>query len=530
MNTEPVAMAPDRAPSSLEGATVGGGRFRVGAELGRGGMSEVYRAFDAERGQEVALKVIAARYVGRPERERRFLNEASFARRVAGEAHVVTVWDDGVLSDRGDRPFMTMEVIEGPTLAMELATRRRIAVPQAMEWACQIAAGLRALHESGIAHRDLTPCNLLIERCSELVKIFDFGLAAELDSPGGATASRLTLLGEAPGSHGYMAPEQVSLGTPAGAMDVYAFGVVLTEMLVGHNPFAHLDRAEYIEWQRTTKDAAPSIARWGLRLPEGLEALIDDCLKRDPADRPRDGGELVARLEALRRPAVVALVPVRRGEPWTDDDDDDVDEEAETIEGKTPRVRRTRPWAWPGLLGVALLLGGIAVGWWMAGATSDGPPPRAPVVPKDQEVGPSVETERVEPPRTSPAVEGPSPEPRPSAEPSPPPRPPRTKTRRPRRTKPREPSDEAPVVAAPCTDEADATAAYRDQRWPAVLEHTQSTRCWPDATARMRLRTRALFELGQFEECARLGATVADVETRRLAKHCSKQLIEESPP
>lgn len=212
--SEPVQRPTATPNSSLEGQVLGGGRFKILTELGRGAMSEVYRAFDEQRRRNVALKIMAARYVGRPERERRFRNEAHYARRVAGHPHIVTVWDDGVLSDCGNRPFMTLELVEGPNLAMELATRRRLPVAQALNWARQVIEGLRALHDAGIVHRDLTPSNVLVDKVAGVVKLFDFGLAAELDAPTGPTSSRLTLLGEAPGTHGYMAPEQVSMGAP----------------------------------------------------------------------------------------------------------------------------------------------------------------------------------------------------------------------------------------------------------------------------------------------------------------------------
>ncbi|MEM9456663.1 MAG: serine/threonine-protein kinase [Myxococcota bacterium] len=543
--SEPVQRHRAKPRSSLEGQILGRGRFEILTELGRGGMSEVYRAFDEQHRQEVALKIMAARYVGRPERERRFRNEANYARRVAGHPHIVTVWDDGVLCDCGDRPFMTLELVKGPNLAMELATRRRLPVAQALNWARQIAEGLRALHDAGIVHRDLTPSNALIDKTAGIVKLFDFGLASEIDAPTGPASSRLTLLGEAPGTHGYMAPEQVSMGAPAGAMDVYAFGVVLTEMLAGHNPFSHLDRSEYIQWQQTTLDEAPSIRRWGLSLPEGLEELIDDCLRRDPAERPRDGAELLARLDALVPPPVVTLVPARRSAPVTyrSADLDDVDDEAETVRDVAPFAELPRAWGLLGVLALALVLVGVVVGWWMHTATKANE--EAPAVSPGEEEDASNSSAVLVPPgepkatalATPPVVEEttepdspvelePEPEPKgiepePAAEPAEPERKRRVGKRKAAARKPPSP---------PCPSAAEALADFQGRRWRRVIDHTDSVRCWPDPAERVYLRTRALFELGRFGECAKLAAGAVDVETRRLTKRCTMKKDEESQP
>lgn len=536
---------------SLEGQILGRGRFRILTELGRGGMSEVYRAFDEQHRQDVALKIMAARYVGRPERERRFRNEANYARRVADHPHIVTVWDDGVLPDCGNRPFMTLDLVEGPNLAMELATRRRLPVAHALNWARQIAEGLRALHEAGIVHRDLTPSNALIDKAAGIVKLFDFGLAAELDAPTGPASSRLTLLGEAPGSHGYMAPEQVSMGAPGGAMDVYAFGVVLTEMLAGHNPFSHLDRSEYIQWQQTSLDEAPSIRRWGLSLPEGLEELIDDCLRRDPAERPRDGAELLVRLDALVPPPVVALVPARRSPPVTYRSAglDGVDDEAETVRDVAPFAEPPRVWGLLGVLAIALVLVGIVVGWWMASATDEKDPVSSP----SGDEGVSGSTAALIPPgepkTTAPATpptieETTEPDPPVDLEPEPEPtgvgpevvepEPAATATKpskpeRKRRVGKRKAAMRTPP-SPPCTGTAEALADFQGRRWRKVIDHTDSVRCWSDPAQRVRLRTKALFELGRYGECARLGAGAVDVETRRLTKRCTLKKDEESQP
>lgn len=542
VRSEPVQAPAGERTDSLEGRTVGTGRFEIRGELGRGGMAEVYRAFDHHRRREVALKVIAARYVGRSDRERRFRNEADYAQRVGAHPNVLSVMDVGELADCGGRLFMTMDAVQGPTLAMELASSRRLPVARAVAWARQIADGLRAIHAAGVVHRDLTPSNVLIEAGTDIVKIFDFGLAGEVDAPASGHPSRLTLLGEVPGTHGYMAPEQAVLAPPAMSMDVHAFGVVVTEMLVGHNPFAHLDRAEYIEWQQSSREEAPSIKRWGLALPEGLAELIDDCLKRDPKKRPQSGAELLGRIDRIgptpsvvSEPTAAAIVdaPVLSvAAPFEDDVEDDTD----TIHGEPLESSTPRPWLVWAVLASLLVVTGVAVGWWLrATAQHDGPTaPQQPVVPEAPEDRDAVEgttasgstaappalaveprpsgapatsggDERATPPTTSPVVE-------PAVEPV---------------------SDDPPGAASSAvsceTRRKRAHDAAERKSWKKVLTSTSSGRCWPEDTERKRLRVRALAETGQHAACVRLAADSGDQEIVKWRLRCEQGLWKPAP-
>lgn len=534
--SEPLRAATN--PSSLEGRTVGSGRFEVRAELGRGGMGEVYLAFDRQRRREVALKLIAERYMGRPEREHRFRKEGEYAQRVGAHPNVVSVIDVGELVDCGGRLFMTMEPVTGPTLAMELAMIRRMPVDQAAEWARQIARGLVAIHAAGIVHRDLTPSNILIQSGTNVAKIFDFGLAGELDAAAATHGNRLTLLGEVPGTDGYMAPEQALLALPAVTMDVFAFGVVLTEMLVGDNPFAHLDRDEYIEWQQTSRDEAPSIKRWGLALPDGLAELIDDCLRRDPKARPRSGAALLERLDQILPPAVAELVPLPTATRASEDGLD-----ACTIaEGAVEPPLVTRR-VWPVAVLLASLLVGIggAIGWWLANTVEEPEGQASPQVEElegVEELAPRETTSQVAPRDEEPPapVEPPEAAQEPSV---------RTKAQPSERrapepaelTKPAEPvkpSDEPkapkskgadPSAAASCeTQRQRAHDAYRRKAWKKVLAATRDGRCWPDGTERMRLRVRALAETGQNSACVRLAEGSRDPEISKWRTKCEQDV------
>ncbi len=498
----------------LPGRTVGHGRFEVLGELGRGGMGEVYLAREQRSRRELALKVIAARYVGRPEREQRFRNEAEYARRVGAHEHVVSVEEVGTLADCDGRLFMTMTRIEGPTLAMELAMQQQLTVGCAVRWARQVAAGLAAIHAAGIVHRDLSPSNILIDRGTGAAKIFDFGLASEMDAPSAPSLGRITRLGEVPGTHGYMSPEQVSRGAPSGAMDVYAFGAVLTEMLVGHNPFAHFDREEFIQWQQTSREETPSIRRWGLSLPDALAELIDDCLRRNPAQRPRDGSELLARLGSLMPTPVVALVPVLPvpTPPLDEPGDDDSTIEAcivHTRSGVHPRRAVLRVAA-----GFLVLLLGVAIGRCSVPkvpahvvarpavvaeprAAVVETPPMAPMeMSRSADDFDLVENNTGSPPSIVPQEFG-------------------RGSELPRRA---DPPPTCKVRRARAHD-----AAVRGD-WSAVLGFTKNRRCWPRPLERARLRVRALSEVGQYVACLELATGSEDPEVDEWRAQCERGL------
>lgn len=551
--SEPTLAASGARTDSLEGSTVGAGRFVVRSELGRGGMGEVYRAFDRQRGHEVALKVIAARYVGRAERERRFRNEADYAQRVKAHPNVLSVVDVGVLDDCGRRLFMTMEPVSGPTLAMELASSRRLPMDQALSWAHQIASGLEAIHAAGIVHRDLTPSNILIQAGTNVAKIFDFGLAGELDAPASGHGSRLTLLGEVPGTHGYMAPEQAILAAPAASMDVHAYGAVLTEMLVGHNPFAHLDREEYITWQQSSREEVPSIKRWGLVLPAGLADLIDDCLRRDPKERPQNGAQLRARLQQIVPVSSTVSKPepafVPEPLPLPNDPAEDELEDADTIRGEPIDAPARRLWLAGVMLAALLVVTGVAVGWWLATTLRSSSEARGPetideVEPGDDAtasnavVGPVIEPAPVvgSPPIERPAATEASTSTSGAAESEPRPTSTGTGTGDGTPTSPASEATSSDPVSVPASSAVScetrrqrAHDAAQRKLWKKVLASTQSGRCWPDDLERQRLRVRGLAETGQYAACLRLAADSGDPDVVRWRVRCEEGLWKPGP-
>jgi serine/threonine-protein kinase len=260
--------------------------YRVEALLGHGGMGVVYRAWHLRLGRAVALKMLLAGPCARPEELERFQREAQA---VAGlrHANIVQVYDVG---DVDGRPYFTMELVEGGSLAEQIQ-----GVPQPARQAALVAAlaeAVQAAHESGIVHRDLKPGNILLTR-DGTPKVTDFGLARRLEGNGGLTLSGVPL-----GTPSYMAPEQAR-GEKKGigpATDVYALGAILYELLTGRPPFC-ADTAAATLQQVMAEEPVPP-ARLNPKVPRDLETICLKCLHKEPQRRYPSARELA---EDLRR-------------------------------------------------------------------------------------------------------------------------------------------------------------------------------------------------------------------------------------
>jgi serine/threonine protein kinase len=219
------------------------GPYKIISLIGAGGMGEVYRAHDTRLLRDVALKVLQESFTTDTDRLRRFEQEA---RAVAALNHpnIVSVYDVGVADNIH---YIVTELIEGDTLRQRI-TPQGIPTRKAVELAVQLAHGLAAAHDQGIAHRDLKPENIVVSKDGRL-KILDFGLAklrrshAQTETVDGVTAAE-TNVGVVLGTAGYMSPEQVR-GEPADALsDIFSFGSILYEMLSGQRAFKRNTNAE----------------------------------------------------------------------------------------------------------------------------------------------------------------------------------------------------------------------------------------------------------------------------------------------
>jgi tetratricopeptide (TPR) repeat protein/TolB-like protein len=274
------------------------GRFRIVQSLGAGAVGQTYEALDLELGQSVAVKLLHPDIAADPELRERFRREAKLARQVT-HPNVCRVHDLFVDERHSAEAavLVSMELLHGETLRERIEARGPLALPEALGVARQLAAGLDAAHAAGVLHRDFKSSNVLLVQTGALVRavITDFGLARRVDTEGEDPS--LTHSGIVIGSPAYMAPEQVR-GEPLGAAaDLYAFGVVLFEMITGELPF-RADSAWQTALQRLQEDPLPPS-----RFVEGLDANWDRAvlafLAREPADRP----ESASRFEHLLDPA-----------------------------------------------------------------------------------------------------------------------------------------------------------------------------------------------------------------------------------
>ena len=232
------------ALAAPEGGAVADGtvlaeRYRITRFIARGGMGEVYEAEDLELHAPVALKMMRAEMAADPRAIERFKRETHLARRVT-HPNVCRIFDVGFVPSAGLRvPFLTMELLAGETLSEWLSRIVRLTPEEALPLAGQLAAGLQAAHDAGVVHRDFKSANIVLVPTRDegglRAVVTDFGVARASDGLDFAATHSSTR--GIVGSPGYMAPEQLQGGEATAAADVYAYGVVLYEMVTGHLPF-----------------------------------------------------------------------------------------------------------------------------------------------------------------------------------------------------------------------------------------------------------------------------------------------------
>jgi hypothetical protein len=292
------------------------GPFEILAPLGSGGMGEVYRARDTRLDRTVAIKLLPSELLHTPgHRVERFRLEARAIARTT-HPHICALYDVG---EDGPAIFLVMEFVDGVTLATRLEDGP-LPMALALRLAIQIADALDHAHRHGVVHRDLKPANIMLTRDS--VKLLDFGLARlkERDDevPGDATRTeRFTEVGTIAGTVPYMAPEQFDGRALDGRTDIFAFGVVLFEMISGRRPFAGDSRASLMAAIVTAEP--PALSSLHPQAPAPLEHVIRRCLAKDPDDRWQTARDLAAELRwiveaggAASTPESVATRPRRR--------------------------------------------------------------------------------------------------------------------------------------------------------------------------------------------------------------------------
>ncbi|NUP10672.1 MAG: DUF2332 family protein [Polyangiaceae bacterium] len=282
------------------------GRYEVISQLGRGGMGAVYRVRDLELDEVVAMKILHRSLVSSAEVLARFRNEVKLARRVT-HRNVARTFDIG---EHESSRFLTMELIEGESLAAVLQSKGPFDIGRALAIARQMLEGMAAAHDAGIVHRDLKPENVSIETGGRVV-LMDFGIARTnvIDD-----ASHTT--GSAWGTPAYMAPEQVE-GSPAidARADIYAFGAVLYEMLTGRVAWAGSSAYVVAAARLTSPPPDARVHRADLSAP--LADLVLQCMAREKEERFGDARAVLRALDELPAPDAgpPAVVPTSSRPP-----------------------------------------------------------------------------------------------------------------------------------------------------------------------------------------------------------------------
>jgi len=325
------------------------GKYQLGELLGQGGMGAVYRSFHPVLNRPIAIKVMLANVAGDPQAHQRFLREAQVVA-VLSHPNIVNIFDVDV---QNGQPYIVMDFAEGGSLAARLRAGP-IALDETLRLAIPLADALAYAHGQGLIHRDLKPANVLLRPDGSPV-LADFGLArpAVADS-----AAQITATGAVLGTLAYMAPEQFS-GRPADTRaDIYAFGVMLYEMLTGRVPFDG-DSAQIMYGH--LQQPPPPPRRLNPAVPDAVEQLILRMLEKNPDLRPQSAAEVAAALRALQSIGAatgptVALAPVLPALMLTQPAG------SPTITGSgaaTPEGNSERRRPWP-LIGGALLLFALA--------------------------------------------------------------------------------------------------------------------------------------------------------------------------
>jgi tetratricopeptide (TPR) repeat protein len=331
---------------SAEPGDVLADRYRIVELLGQGAMGVVFEAEDQELGGRVALKILRPELARDRNTEDRFRREVHLARRVT-HPNVCRIYDLGRHWDDATRQelvFLTMELLRGHPLSHRLSLHGAMEPEAALEIAEPIAAALNAAHAAGVIHRDFKGANVMLgpsERGRRVV-VTDFGLSRSLDE---ADPHRLTATGKILGTPAFIAPEQLTGEPITPAVDIYAFGVLLFQMVTGELPFS--GGGPLAAALRRLKEPPPDPASMRPDLPDRWSRVILRCLSRDPAHRYRTAGEVVA---ALRAPSDTAPSPLEAAEPKA-----------------TAAVRPWLRWA----IGTLIVLGGASLGWLVGQRPAD---------------------------------------------------------------------------------------------------------------------------------------------------------------
>jgi Tol biopolymer transport system component len=329
--------------------------YQIIEEVGRGGMGIVYRARDTRLDRDVALKFLPPHLSASVQDKARFVQEAKAAATL-DHPNICTVYS---IEEHEGQLFIVMQFVQGQLLRDRMGD---LPEKQAVEYGVQIAEGLAAAHERGIVHRDIKPENIMVRK-DGIVQIMDFGLA-KLKG-----VSRLTKEGSTVGTAGYMSPEQVQGLDADHRSDIFSLGVLLYEMFTGELPFKGVHETA-VAYEIVNVDAPP-LSTVKPAISPVLDAIIRECLEKDPRERTQSAGQIAVDLKRYRRESsrqhvsmVSAALPVLKPPPDLKD-------------GRPAEASRAwkLPWALVAVIGVVM----FGIGYGLSLLVRPGPSP-VPVI------------------------------------------------------------------------------------------------------------------------------------------------------
>ncbi|MBK9142065.1 MAG: serine/threonine protein kinase [Candidatus Melainabacteria bacterium] len=270
-------------------------RYEVHEEIGRGIFGAVYEGFHRQMEKPIAIKVLFQQVEADDTGFKRFHREAQAAS-VLNHPNIVKIYDFGV-SDTG-RPYIIMDRVEGQNLKDILLKEGRMEATRALPVFLQICDALAHLHEHGFLHRDIKPDNIILHDTAfqkDYATLVDFGIAKKINEP---KNRKLTMEGTVVGTPAYMSPEQVMGKKLDNRSDIYAFGVLMYVVLTSKLPISGGDAIETMTKQVTDNPIDIGRACPGIKIPKGLEMIINKALSKSPQDRQKSMRELYQQLKA----------------------------------------------------------------------------------------------------------------------------------------------------------------------------------------------------------------------------------------
>ena len=268
-------------------------RYTLKERLGSGGMAQVYRAFDAQRGCDVAVKILNDECAASTQLRERFLNECTLLKTL-DHPHIVSVFELHESSEQ--LPFFSMELVSGATLAArKVGAAQPLSVSQLLTALLQVAGALEYLHTHNIIYCDLKPENIMVSVHENTlgITLIDFGVSQRISTDTTCTKTQGNLVGTSL----YMSPEAIRGEPPTPRWDIYSFGALAFELLTGHVPFEQKELFSVTASHLLGK--VPDISHYNPDVPRGMSRFIEICLAKEPADRYQSITEAADRLATL---------------------------------------------------------------------------------------------------------------------------------------------------------------------------------------------------------------------------------------